>query len=194
MGTKNSDTSSAIIDGLLRMAAGGGLLVTAFFAPDAIKLLDKPAQKYFHKLDDRQQKRELRRLQYYMKQKGLITYTTDEYEHGIIITKKGLKRLKQREFTNLAIPQQQVWDHKWRLVFFDIPEQKRAGRNSLIYKLKAVGFVQLQRSVWCHPFPCRTEIELITSTYDIHKYVSYVEATGIDSEKLLIKRFQKILK
>lgn len=194
MGTNKPAGSSAIIDGLLRVAAGGGLLTSAVFAPEIVKLLDVPIQKYFDRLDKRSQHRELKRLQYYMRQRGLISYTTDEYEHGITITKRGLKRLKQKEFATLQIPRLATWDHKWRLVFFDIPEHKRAGRTSLVYKLKQTGFIQLQRSVWCHPYPCREEVELITNTYKIQKYVSYVEATGIDSEKFLISRFSKILK
>lgn len=192
VGTNQSDNISAVIDSILRIATSGGLLATALFAPDAIKLLDKPSQKYFAKLDKRQRARELKRLQYYMKQQGLVAYTTDDYEHGITVTKRGLKRLRQREFITLCIEPQKDWDHKWRLVFFDIPETKRQARRALMFKLKEIGFVQLQRSVWCHPFPCRPEIEIITSKYEVHKYVSYVEATHIDNQKLLIKRFPSL--
>ncbi|MBI2019711.1 hypothetical protein HYS95_03550 [Candidatus Daviesbacteria bacterium] len=40
------------------------------------------------------------------------------------------------------------WDKKWRIVVFDIPEQKRLIRNLLRRNLKKWGFKPLQKSVW----------------------------------------------
>lgn len=190
----DSSRTSAIIDNLLRFAVGGGLIATIIIAPNAVQIFDGPLQKYLDKLDVKQRDRELKRIVYYMKQQGLVATTSEDYLHGLIITNKGKKRLKRLEFDKLEVLAPERWDGKWRMVIFDIPELSRVGRRSLIYKLKQIGFVQLQRSVWVHPFPCRQEVELVASSYDVQKYVSYVEATGIDSEHLLKKRFQAILK
>lgn len=40
------------------------------------------------------------------------------------------------------------WDGKWRVVVFDIPEQKRIVRNLFRRNLKKWGFTQVQKSVW----------------------------------------------
>lgn len=40
------------------------------------------------------------------------------------------------------------WDGKWRIVVFDIPEQKRLVRNLFRRNLKKWGFKSLQKSVW----------------------------------------------
>jgi DNA-binding transcriptional regulator PaaX len=185
--------TSAIIDGLLRFAVGGGVLATIIVMPNMANVLSKPVFAYFDKLDKRQREREFQRILYYMKQQGLIAATSKGYEHGLVITKKGKERLHRKEFDSLVIKRPKNWDKQWRLVFFDIPEEHRSGRRQLMNKLKTLGFMQLQRSVWVYPFPCRAEIELVTTMYEVQKYVSYVEATGIDSEHLLKKRFKSIL-
>lgn len=191
---KGRANTSVIIDDLLRFIVGGGAIATILFAPGMAKALDAPLRTYFSKLDKRRQQAEFKRLLYYMKQQGLIAMTSEDYEHGLLVTKKGTLRLRQAEFENLQIPAQIAWDKQWRIVFFDIPEHLRAGRRQLISKLKLLGFIQLQRSVWVHPFPCRNEIELIASTYNVQRYVSYIEASSIDNQIALENRFNIVLK
>lgn len=43
---------------------------------------------------------------------------------------------------------QKEWDGIWRVVIFDIPEQKRVLRNLFRRNLKKWGFQPLQKSVW----------------------------------------------
>ncbi len=45
------------------------------------------------------------------------------------------------------------WDGKWRMAMFDLPETKRALRNSLRNELRAARFGCLQGSVWLTPDP-----------------------------------------
>lgn len=190
---KNKVETAAVIDGILKFVVGGGTIATILLAPGMAKVLDKPTQAYFRKLDKRSQQRELKRILYYMNQKGLIKPTSQDYSHGLIVTKQGKARIRRVNFENLIIGRPPAWDEKWRIVFFDIPEERRLGRRQLISKLKEIGFQQLQQSVWVHPFPSRTEIEIIAAEYKVQKYVSYIEATGLDSDNLLRKRFKAIL-
>lgn len=44
--------------------------------------------------------------------------------------------------------EEEDWDGKWRVVIFDIPEQKRLVRDLLRRNLKKWGFKPLQKSVW----------------------------------------------
>lgn len=188
-----NDVTSAAIDALLRMAAGGTFLTTALVLPNSAVALEKPLSALLKRLDKRQSERELQRLFYYMKRNGVVAFKTDDYEHGLKITPKGRRRLKRVGFEKLAIAKPNKWDHKWRLIFFDIPERHRDARRALTYKLRQLGCVQLQRSIWVHPFPCRPEIETVAETIKVSKYLSYVEATGLDSEEQLINRFPKLL-
>lgn len=185
--------ASAAIDGILRFAVGGGVIATILVAPGMAEVLDRPTRAYFNKLDKRAQQREIRRLVYYMRQRGLVVSTSEDYMHGLVVTRQGLRRLKTVDFENIQIPILPKWDKRWRLVMFDIPESHRTGRRALMAKLKILGFLQLQRSVWVYPFPCRGEIEAVTTYYKVAKYTSYIEALSIDNEAALIKKFRTIL-
>lgn len=193
MGAKAKDTTEAIVDGILRFVAAGGIITTATLAPNAVQIFGKPLIKILKKLDTRQRQRELRRITHYMKQKGWIHYSAWDYEHGIVLTKSGKEKLKQRNFANLAVPTPKSWDKKWRLIFFDIPETDKQKRNSFNLKLKHLGFKQLQISIWVHPFPCRAEIESVCEVLSIRKFVTYVEIDTIDSEKQLRSRFNHLI-
>src|SRR3989344_7059632 len=50
------------------------------------------------------------------------------------------------------IQKQQKWDGKWRLVIFDIPENKRELRDKFRTLLKKNNFYKLQHSVFFHPY------------------------------------------
>lgn len=186
----SKDTTGAIVDNILKLSMGAGLLATALAAPNAVQIFDKPLQKALNTFDERARQRELRRILAYMKHRRLIS---EDYEHGLTISAKGLRRLQKREFNKLAIARPELWDKQWRLVIFDIPEPRKAGRDALSYKLRQLGFVPLQRSVWIHPFPCRDEITLVCTTYGIARYVTFLETSFIDNQAALKLRFKNLL-
>jgi len=62
------------------------------------------------------------------------------------ITKAGEKALPE-EPTFIPTPDR-AWDRKWRLVLFDIPEDKRRIRNQFTAALKEMGFAKIQNSVY----------------------------------------------
>lgn len=193
MKQRSRDLSAALVDGIIRFVASGGMLTTALLAPNAVQLFDKPLMQLFDSMDKRAQQRELRRIMHYMKSRGLIKYDPKDYEHGIVLTKEGKKRLKRIDFSDIAIEKPKSWDGRWRAVFFDIPESEKNKRNLLNKKLHQLGFKQLQFSILIHPFPCREEIEVVCEYLGVRKYVSYVELVHIDSEKVLKKQFKHLL-
>ena len=78
-----------------------------------------------------------------LKNKGYITWQeTDD--------KKIIFKLTQEGKIALLLSQAQIsdWDYRWRVVVFDIPEQKRKIRDLLRRNSKKWGFMPLQRSVW----------------------------------------------
>lgn len=168
-------------------------MTTALLLPNSAKLFDKPLAKLLGRLDERARDRELRRTIHYMKQRGLISYDTHDYQNGIRLTPKGMKKLKERGIDQLAVPKPEAWDEKWRLVFFDIPEDMKTRRNTLSRRLRWLGFQQLQKSIWVHPFPCRAELEALTEFVGVRKFVTYVEISQIDGDPQLRRRFHHLL-
>jgi DNA-binding transcriptional regulator PaaX len=185
-----NDETSAVIDGILNFTIAGGVIMSILVAPNAAKVFDKRLKLYFKKMDKRSRERELRRLTNYMKKQGLIT---GDYEHGLIITKQGRRRVKKADFDNMAIEKPKKWDGKWRLVMFDIPEQYKAGRNHLTYKLKMLGFKQLQKSAWIFPFECRQEIETVCERFEVSRFVTYIETDYIDHQDKLTDKFHSVM-
>lgn len=83
------------------------------------------------------------------------------------------------------------WDKKWRLVIFDIPSELNRKRDTLRRRLKYIGFLMLQRSVFVFPYPCEQELSDICEKMGIDSYVDVVTAESIGSrEEELITLFK----
>lgn len=179
---------SEIIDAVLQFIIAGGITATAIFAPNALLILDKPLAKYYKHKDAIAKEKEYKQLLGYMKKRGLIKYGYRNF-NGIKLTEAGIKRAEKADLDHLTIPKPSKWDKKWRLVFFDIPEKYKKGRDYFSAKLKEIGFLQLQKSVWIHPYPCRDEIAAIAEQYDLRRFVTFVETETIDSHDELTRTF-----
>jgi len=73
------------------------------------------------------------------------------------------------------------WDGKWRIVIFDIPEQKRIIRNLFRRNLKKWGFEQLQKSVWISKMDVYDKVVGYIGELRIEKWVSVIEANRISN-------------
>jgi len=107
----------------------------------------------------------------------------------ISLTEKGILEvirynIKQRK-------QKQKWDGKWRIVIFDILEQRRQIRDLLRTRLKWLGFEELQRSVWIFPYDARKEIKQILDVchIDIIGDVRFLTVEEMNDDKDLRKKF-----
>lgn len=80
-----------------------------------------------------------------LEKKGLVMRRARRYE----VTEEGVRivEMLHRE------EKQPEWDGKWRLVMFDIPEDKRAERDWLRYQLGLVDYRPLQKSVFIGRYP-----------------------------------------
>lgn len=89
----------------------------------------------------------------------------------------------------MIIQKPEKWDGKWRIVIFDIPEFNKQLRDTLRLKLRQLGLIELQKSVFIHPYECRNEIDFVIELYGPCRYVRFIEAVSIDTELQLKKKF-----
>lgn len=82
-----------------------------------------------------------------------------------------------------------TWDHRWRVVVFDIPEKYRRLRNQIRAILKRAGFVQLQQSVWIFPHECEELVQFIQRESHLAPHILYGVLERIQGEKELRRRF-----
>jgi DNA-binding transcriptional regulator PaaX len=94
-----------------------------------------------------------------------------------------LKNLKIRD---------KKWDGRWRILIFDVPEKLRKGRNALRWKIRKLGFCELQKSVFVIPYECKKEIDFIVNYFSLGLYVHYgiLEIIGEDVNSRLKKVFK----
>lgn len=129
----------------------------------------------------------LRRQARYLKKQNMISGSGRE---GYTITPIGRQKLS--DMTLRHMEQSEPWDHRWRVVCFDIPEAQRSARDAIRRIIKQLGFVQLQQSLWVHPLPCLDELKRIRGAYGIGERLMLMEVTNLDNEHNLLKHFRKV--
>ncbi len=127
-------------------------------------------------------------------EEGHIEKLKPEEEKKIYIrlTEQGKIFIKKHRESLRWIPH--VWDKKWRLVVFDIPEDKRIPRDHLRRYLKMLGFGKVQRSIWISPYNFIKIIRKYTDELKLSKYVFQIAADEFQgfSEAVLVQTFWKI--
>lgn len=109
----------------------------------------------------------------------------------MILTENGKQRALEYKIDEMVIKAPRIWDQKWRIVVFDIPEKYKKKREAMRQHLKRFGFYKLQKSVFVLPYECCDEIDFLIEFYDIRSYVRQILAEKIDNE-LHLKEIFKI--
>ncbi len=121
----------------------------------------------------------------------IIIKEEDNGKFIIELTGKGKKKVGEIQFESMEIKKPKVWDEKWRIIVFDIPEkQKKRARNALREKLQKLNFYQLQKSVWVYPYSCEKEIQFLCEFFDINPFVNIIIAEKIYDDTKLRKYFK----
>ena len=102
----------------------------------------------------------------------LIDYKEDKDGFvKIVLTKEGQKKALKFKLDEMKIKKPAKWDGEWRIVIFDIPERFKKAREALRKKLKDLGFIKLQESVFVFPYECENEIDFVIEVFLIRPFV-----------------------
>ncbi|MDO8686647.1 MAG: CRISPR-associated endonuclease Cas2 [Candidatus Berkelbacteria bacterium] len=161
--------------------------LTLFEIFDPKHLYRIPLEKY----DDFrfENKKKFSKTIYRLKQQKFIKKYYKDKNCYLELTAKGKKLVKKYLIDELKIKKPKLWDKKWRLVIFDIPNNQKNAREILRNKLETLGFFKLQESVYVYPFECREEVNFLKNQYYLSGYVQYITADNIETEINLIKKF-----
>ncbi len=176
---------------LLGLAITGAVAVAAtspYFLLNLTKEISKN-RKYFKKEWD---KRKLKKAFEKMRKNKLIILSEKNGKFIVELTEKGKRKVKEIQLDNLKIKRPPIWDKKWRMVIFDIPNKKNRAREALRLKLKELGFYQLQKSVWVIPYPCENEIQFLAELFNVVPFVNIIIADKITND-LKLKKYFKLL-
>jgi len=156
----------------------GGLDFAYGFTPERRWRALKNISYQWKKIDERELREEVNRLH---KSKLVKKEYKSDGSCSLSITEKGKIKILSYKFSEMEI-RSDHWDGKWRMVVFDVPEKIRRGRNALRWKLKLLGFYELQKSVFVLPYECKDEIDFIVEFFGLRKYVHYGILESIDND------------
>lgn len=161
---------------ILQTVAAAGLVSIGLLAPNIIKILGPALQKSM--LFSGNVNRSRRKLV----DTGYLKYNNNRM---LELTPKGRAKLDQLELYNYKIKKPKKWDKRWRMLIFDIKEDRKILRDRVRRTLQTLGFYRLQDSVWVYPYDCEDLITLLKADFRIGNDLLYIIADSIENDKRL---------
>ncbi len=169
---------------ILLILHSGSILTPAMFEADKLR---QTLHKFWRL--QRHSPAQLRRSLKYLLSHSLIEAKDDDEFFFYSLTDKGRRKVSRFELEDLAISIPLKWDGKWRIILFDVPEDKKSARNALSLALRSMGFWKLQDSAWVHPYDCAKEVTTLRHTLDLSLYVRLIIADSIENDTALKEHF-----
>jgi len=165
-----------------------GVLMLALAAPKAFEII-----KLFEKRrgDDFRRYRSpvyLRKEIEKLRRKKMIIVFERRGETVMKLTEKGRRELLRYQFKERRL-EKRHWDKNWRIVIFDIEEDKHGIRDGIREEMRSFGFEKLQASVWVYPYECEAVVALLKTEYGLGKELVYIVAGDIENDEWLRKKF-----
>src|SRR3989344_577126 len=124
-----------------------------------------------------------------LRKQKLINFQKSGHSHKIVLTEGRREIFLRFNYENLNFKIPRIWDRNFRVIVFDIPENKKAARYSLRETMNELGCIRFNDSVWVYPYPCQKEIDFIANYWRVGKYVHLILARDITNRDLLEKAF-----
>lgn len=159
-----------------------GVIAVAVTMPNAVQLF-----KYFkpkNSFERSRVKKSVTRLE-----KGGFIEPKGDKKGLFILTPKGREKAMRYAIERMRIASQKTWDKKWRLIMFDVPEDKMQARRAINLALKRLGCAQYQKSVFITPFPCKKEIDFVGECFGVRNHIRIVVASDVEGSESLKKSF-----
>lgn len=122
--------------------------------------------------------------------RGLVEIKEDKDYKYLEVTEKGKHLLLKYQLEGLSQNKPKKWDKKYRVVIFDISEQRKKVRDRLRRTLQSFGFICLQDSVWVYPYQCEDIINLLKQYLNLTGEVLYITAETIENDRWLKEEFK----
>jgi phenylacetic acid degradation operon negative regulatory protein len=124
---------------------------------------------------------------------GLIETIKSDHEAYARITPKGRQKLTSLKLDSKNGLISKSWDGKWRIILLDLPESRKAERESIRYLLKKANFVCLKNSAWISPYPFEHMFENIKKDLGLKNELIILTTNTVDetSEKYFFENFSK---
>jgi hypothetical protein len=173
---------------ILLLMAAGIAIPAAFLMPGVPRALRPLLRALSKRCGAKRSEGFIKSLSYLQKNR-LVFIAEKDGQQILTLSEDGKKRVLNFNLDQMTIKKPKTWDGYWRIVIFDIPERRKQGREAFRGKLKQLGFYQLQRSCFIHPFDCKSEIDFISEVFEVSPFVNFIVAKEVEGAPLLKKSF-----
>lgn len=171
---------------ILSTIATAGIISVAILAPNALQAFGMISRTV-----ERKRKYEIKSSLSKLISRNLIEFKKNKNGHTVArLTARGEKILRLAEINNYQIKKPKKWDGRWRVITFDIKEERKSTRNKIRHTLKTIGFYLLHKSVWVYPNDCEDFITLLKADFRIGKDLLYMIVCKMEYEKPLLNYFK----
>ena len=160
-----------------------GVLAVAVTMPNAVQLF-----KYFGKRTPKEQWH-MRRSVSSLEKRGFVRRKRVQGEEYYTLTSTGRERAMRYKLKSMTIERPPKWDGLWRIVMFDIPEDKKLARRSIGHAIQKLGCLQYQKSVFITPYSCSKEIDFAGECYGVRKHIRITTANDVEGVNCIRKHF-----
>ncbi|MEX2013766.1 MAG: hypothetical protein WD896_00225 [Parcubacteria group bacterium] len=165
---------------ILETVADFGVLSVALVAPNVVKAMYKLGL-----IPNQRQKEYISSSASKLVKRGLLFYDGKRYK----MTPEGENLLRKWHFADFKWHRPRKWDKRWRVIIFDIPENKKKVREQVRYLFNQAGIRRLQDSVWVYPYDCEDIITLLKTDFGIGKNLLYLIVEELENDKHLREDF-----
>lgn len=165
-----------IAKGVLLGLAAGSFVAVSLALPNFPQVLN------FFKNDSKERHR-IKRAIYSLKNKKLVKIYLKNNQEIMEITENGKKKVLFYKLDEIKIKRDKKWDGFWRVAAFDIPEKHRKARMALSRKMKEIGLLSLQKSLFISPFDFSNELDFIGEVFSVRKYIIYFTIKNFSDKK-----------
>ena len=171
-------------DALVTMLYTATAFTLAIAAPNTVQLLKNIDSNMAKK---RHPTKRISQAVSRLRSRGLVEKGENGRTHLTEAGKRHAEKLYAKERFSIPIPKR--WDHRWRVVIFDVWERRRPVRDQLRRLLMKIGFVKVQNSVWAYPYDCEEVLAFVKADLRLGKGMLYLVAEGIEGDTWLLRHF-----
>jgi CRISPR/Cas system-associated endoribonuclease Cas2 len=171
---------------LLHTIAGAGILSVALLAPNALQVLRMFDSAKARRMDP---KYLFGSAFEKLLIKDMVRIEMTETGKRVRLTEKGAHELARMVARNPDTRVHRRWDKRWRMVIYDIKEERKVVRKRLQGLLHGFGFYKLQNSVWVYPYDCEALLILLKADFKIGSEVLYIVVEQIENDHEIKKYF-----
>lgn len=171
---------------ILRTVFAAGMLSVAVVAPNVLQVIKQIEKGVTRK---KNLKYSINSSIARLRDRGLIEIVEISGKKVARVTKKGKSKLDFLDIHNFKLKIPKKWDGRWRVVAFDIKENRKGTRTLLRNTLVQIGFTKLQNSVWIYPYDCEDVISLIKAEFKVGSDVLYMIVEKLENDWKLRKSF-----